>query len=267
MAKQKDDALAKQEQAGAITTNELPDFLKEFQGRQLGTEGVEAADLTMPRVALCQDLTPQRKKQDPKFIPGLDVGMYFNTVSGKIYGEVIYFVPVKFSKAQMYCKPLNEGGGIICQSMNGKTGGKLSPSCETCEHNSWADGKPDCGKLMNFLGLVFENKSCTGEPIDAAVLTFKSTSLKVGKQLNSLIRIANVPSFGKVYEVRSASETRNSNSFYGHKLIPVGFVPQEIFLAAKELYEAYKDRDLQVDEGAGQDDTEGGGTDFETKDF
>jgi hypothetical protein len=251
----------------------VPDFMNEFRGQALGAEDVEKTDLSMPRIALAQDLSPYKKKNDPRFIPELESGEYFNTVSGVIYGKKVYFVPVKFGKSRMLCHPMNEGGGIICQSLNGKTGGKLSPeSCETCSHALWDEGKPDCGLLFNFLGYVFTelpgpNEEIDPSGLDAAVLTFKSTSLKYAKQLNSMIRMANLPSFAKVYELNAVDETKNNNTYAQHKIKPFGFVTKSLFAAGKDLYESMKDKDIKVDD---VDDGEGTGTgadDFNTQEM
>ena len=47
---------------------------RKSDGPPLGLENLERNDMTLPRLGLCQSLTPQRIKSDPKYIAGLEEG-------------------------------------------------------------------------------------------------------------------------------------------------------------------------------------------------
>lgn len=269
MAGKKEDAMAK---TGPSEIEAVPDFLKQFKGQQLGNEDTEKQDVTLPVIKICQDLSPYRKKSDPRFIPGLDSGQFFNNVTGRIYGTKIVVVNIKFGKGRMWCKPMNEGGGIICQSQNGKTGGRLHPdSCETCPHSQWnrseTEVKPECGLLHNHLCLVGATMEEIIEQTDAAVVSMKSTSLKISKGWNSLLRFGDLPRFAKAWELNVVDETKGGGT-YGQFAQPkgLGYVSPEVFTAAKLLYESMKDKDIQVDMSDDDGDVDDG-TSFDSKEL
>jgi hypothetical protein len=153
--KEKEDKLVK---APTTAIEQVPDYVT--QGA-VGTEEVEREDLTLPRIGIAQSLSPQRKKTDARYIPGLDEGQLFNTVTRQIYGEKVQLIPLFFFKQQMKFKDIDEGGGIECISVNGKDGGALHPSdCKTCPHNQFKEGKPPaCDKIMNYASLLGDGGS------------------------------------------------------------------------------------------------------------
>jgi len=67
---------------------EVPDYLRRERGNEAaGFEEHRQGDVVIARMALCQSMTPQRKRDSSKYIEGLDEGMLFNSQSEKIYGE------------------------------------------------------------------------------------------------------------------------------------------------------------------------------------
>ena len=73
--------IAKKEETGIVLSEDRPDFMG---NSQRGSEDVTIDDLTIPRVDIIQDLSPQHKKNKPEYIEGAEVGMLFNTVTGKL---------------------------------------------------------------------------------------------------------------------------------------------------------------------------------------
>jgi hypothetical protein len=242
MAKAKEEqSLAKATPAGEIQQAETPSFLQEFKGQRMGSEDMERNDITLPRLALCQSLTPQKKKTNPNYIPELEDGMFFNTVTGEIYGESLEVVPLFFGKSRIFFEDINKGGGMKCQSLNAKNGGKLHPdSCESCPHAQWEENKPTCGLYYNYVSLVYPR-------MELIVVSMKSTALKVARSWNSMIRLTNLPMFAKVYNISSAEETKNQNTYSQFKIAPKKYVDQEFFAAAKTFFEDLHEKNIEVD--------------------
>ena len=150
---------------GTLATKDRPGYLAKKSERK-GLEQIERADLVLPRLSICQAMSPQRKKSDPLYIKDLEEGDFFNNVTSQIYGAgALRVIPLLFGKSRLYFKPFDEGGGLLCQSMNGKTGGSLNPSCEACPKQSWGEGgeKPACTLLYNYpsvlLPAILEGRS------------------------------------------------------------------------------------------------------------
>ena len=78
-----------------------------------GLEKVSSDDMTIPRLAIIQSGSPQRKKQDDKYIDEADEGMVYNTVSNALYKDTFYVVPCEFEKLFIEWVPRESGGGLV----------------------------------------------------------------------------------------------------------------------------------------------------------
>jgi hypothetical protein len=236
--------LVKPSQSAVANKEEIPEWLQDVKG-QAGLEAMDQGDLVLPRLAIAQTLSPALNKSKPKYIEGLEVGMLYNTVTRRIYGPNVRVVPILFSKMRIKFKPISEGGGIVCQSLNGIDGGILHPSdCATCEHSQFkADGtKPTCYKFMNYASILPD------EDKDLLAVSMKSTAVAIAKQWNSLMRMTGKPAFAKSYVISTVMETRNGNDFYNYKVEPsAGWVPKDIFDFGTELHENLKAQGIRVD--------------------
>src|ERR1035437_4670134 len=106
---------------------EVPEFLRAELGNQAGMENVEQGDLLLPRLGLCQALSPHKRKSHALYIEGLEEGQLFNTVTKEIYGEELEVIMLFFFKNRIKYFPIDDGGGIDCISPNGIDGGRISP--------------------------------------------------------------------------------------------------------------------------------------------
>jgi hypothetical protein len=257
MAKQNEaprGEIVKAGQAGLTQIEAIPDYLKNIPRE--GMEEMDREDFVLPRIAIAQTLSPAINKKKPGFISGLLAGQMYNTVTREIYGEEIHFVAVLFSKSRIYFEDINKGGGIICQSANAINGGHLCPQgCDQCQHSRFVDGEaPDCNKFMNYPGFVIDQKSHDLKGM--AAVSMKSTAITVAKNWNSLIRLANVPTYGKVYRVSVVEDSRDSNDFWNFKVEPIGFTPQKLIDQCKNLYESLKRQGVKVDLSDAADETD-----------
>lgn len=239
----------------------VPDFLRpEIGGSQHGMEDVEQGDLLLPRLGLCQDLSPQKRKSDPSYIEGLQPGMLFNTVTQEIYGDELELILLFFFKNRIKFFPINEGGGIDCISTNGVDGGRISPQgCASCRFSQWGNGAvdddhgndaPECTLYHNYMSGV------EGSPL---AVSYKSTGLKASKQLLASIRITQLPMYAKKYKVTVVEMKDGQNVWFEKRIIPLGFLTQEEFLQHESLFNALKAIDFKVDTTGEQE----GSTDFE----
>ncbi len=236
---------------GVSELAQIPDYLK-HDGPSRGAEDITRDDMVTPRLAIAQANSPQRKKQDPSFIEGLEESSIFNTVTGQIYGTKLTLVPLFFFKQRMM---FDDNNSILCQSFNGIDGGRLHPSdCATCPHaqfkNDEEDARPDCNTLFNYMALLPGG--------ELAALSLKSTGLKAAKQLNAKVRMSKLDMFARVLHVESISMTKKNNQFWGYKLELGEFVPKELYDAASSLFADLRGKNVNLDT-KGLDD-EGGTT-------
>ena len=79
-----------------------------------GLENISNDDITIPRLAVVQAGSPQRKKKDEKYIEGAEEGHIFNTVSNKLYDvEGITVIPCGYRKSYVEWVPRESGGGLV----------------------------------------------------------------------------------------------------------------------------------------------------------
>jgi hypothetical protein len=225
---------------GTLATKDRPGFLAK-QSERKGLEQIERADLVLPRLSICQSMSPQRKKSDPLFIKDLEEGQFFNTVTDQIYGSgALRVIPLLFGKSRLYFKPFDEGGGLLCQSMNGKTGGSLCPTCEACPKQSWGeDGeKPACTLLYNYPSVLLPS-------FELIVVSMKVTSLKAARQWNTLMRFRNADAFAGVYELRAIEAKNTLGTYFVFNVKPSRWANETEYKQATAIYESIQDQQVR----------------------
>jgi hypothetical protein len=232
------------------TAEELPEWLRQEVGHQAGMENVEAGDILIPRLSVCQALSPQKRKSHSSYIEGLQEGQLFNTVTGEIYGEEITIIALYFFKNRIKFNPIDDGGGIDCNSANGIDGGRISPDgCSICKFSTWGNGKKDdedgndaplCTLYHNFM--AFHPAS-----MSPMAVSYKSTGLKVSKQLLSSVRMTRLPMYAKYMKITVTEMTSGNNMWYEKKIVPQGFVEQDLFKQMEAQFKALKEANIRVD--------------------
>lgn len=242
---------------------EIPEWLKGEVGQQHGLENVDQSDLLLPRLGLCQALSPQRRKSDSSYIEGLNEGELFNTVTKEIYGEEIEIVALFFFKNRIKFNPIEEGGGIDCISINGVDGGRICPDgCSACKFSVWGNGEtegdatndsPLCTVYHNFMAFAMKDNS----PV---AMSFKSTGLKVSKQFLASVRLTNMPMYARKYKITVKEMSSGQNHWFEKQINFIGFPTAEEYKNFEHQYKQLKAMNVQVDMSG-----EAGDTSFETE--
>ena len=109
MAFGKKDTAIQKVTGGALTA---PNYMK--TGTKKGAEDISREDLTMPRLALAQKLSPEIDEGNAKFVDGLKFGDAYNTLSGEVYGKDPIEVVIIRAEKPKYIEfnPIEDGGGI-----------------------------------------------------------------------------------------------------------------------------------------------------------
>jgi hypothetical protein len=229
-----------------------PTFLPQHDAR--GTEHLTKDDMQMPRLALAQQMSPELVEGDPKFIDGLKSGQMFNSLTGHIYGKG----PIEFTILRadpprwVEFVPREEGGGVKDPNVPHN-----DPRTQFTTDAAGKSVPPVATMFYDFVVLLLDNM----EPV---ALSFKSTGLKVARQLNSLMKMRNAPCFAGKYKlgttmaknaqgVFSVYTVSNSDIASPHSAVGpdgkllTGWVNEPIFKQAEQLFEAFKDKVLVID--------------------
>jgi hypothetical protein len=234
--------LARTSNGATQTLAEIPDYLKPKPGAaRLGNENVTNDDVIVPRLALCQSNSFERKKGHAKFIEGLEEGQFFNTATKEIYGESLRVINVHYFKSRIRWNGKEIGAGMLCRSDDGLKGvGDPGGVCAACEFSKFNteedDSRPSCMMFMNFPCLVV-SKSGAVDPAGIVIVSFKSLAIKAGKHWNTLVNIRNADRFAGVYKLSAVSDHRASGDSYQPSVENDGWVTQAQLGAAAASYD------------------------------
>lgn len=214
----------------------VPDYLKDDVDARQGSEDVQQNDLLMPRLGLAQALSPQLKKTNEAYIPGLEVGDFFNTATSEIYGKEVTVVPVKYFKQFIEFTPIEQGGGIVAQ-YNDITDVpaedlKFGPNGE----------KPKCTEFKNRLCLLVKDGR-----VDPIVVSTKSSGLKTMKLWNNKILQAGVAAIKQLWKLESVSRSNGQQEWEGFRPVSAGYTPEAIYPAAKEFLASITGKTITLD--------------------
>jgi hypothetical protein len=158
---------------------------QEDQELMFGDMGAE--DLSIPRITVLQGLSPEVSEglgtPGDLFVKGLNQNL------GKAAVEII---PLLRNRSRIRWKAMDEGGGILCQALDGLNGvGDPGGDCQACNFKEWIVKDPKSGKMKPGCDL-FQNVICVLRKEEEWVpmaLSGSRTKLKALKDLNSLLML------------------------------------------------------------------------------
>jgi len=213
-----------------LYSEDRPAFLGDSER---GSDNVTVDDLTIPRIEIIQDLSPQRKKNEAEYIDGAEEGMVYNTVSNALYADAqtsgIMVIPVYFRIEYLVWRDRNKGGGFE---------GSFDTEAEAVAYLESADCEDpnDCEiqKTDQQFSMVLSPEG----KWEAAVISMSKSKLKASRQWNSLINMAGGDRFSRVYRLSTVTVDGQKGAYFNWKASPVGYVTEDAYRKAEELYEA-----------------------------
>ena len=156
----------------------MPAFLQKDVVR--GSEEVGMDDITIPRIGLIQDLSPQIKKTKPEYIEGAEVGMFYNNVTKELYGKDMTIIPVYCKKEWVVWKLRKHGGGFVGAAPTEqeavqllKESGEAADQCEIIDTH------------QHFVLVLGGDGNWT-----EAVISLQKGSSGASRQFNSMVKMA-----------------------------------------------------------------------------
>jgi hypothetical protein len=187
-----------------------------------------ADEMAVPRLKVAQDLTPQVKKSESAYIPGLEAGDIFNTVTEKVWKgrEGIYLVPCAFVVSYTEWVPRSKGGGMVADRSDEENIAGLWQQFRREQD----DGRVRCilenGNELNrtptYFVMIVDPE--TGQ-FEEAVFGLSGSMAKVSKKWNSVIASRRLKrSNGAIftplpcaffYRAATVVQRKDSDSWYG----------------------------------------------------
>lgn len=231
MAK-KDVATVNEENEVSLFGNDRPDYVTDT-GR--GSEGVTTDDMSLPRLSIIQDLSPQRKKSEDAYIDGAEEGMIFNTASNTLFpaGNVVV-IPCFFRAEYAVWKDRKKGGGF---------GGAFS---EEADAERWISEQEDAADWaasythQHFCIMVHPDHTEQKPHLEDVVVSMSRSQLKPSRKWNTMVQSAGGDRFSRAYKLSVIQDKSNKGDFFNWSVKQLGYVPESLFKKAEATYEAVK---------------------------
>jgi hypothetical protein len=193
-----------------------------------GSENVSVEDLTIPRIGIVQDLSPERKKSEPNYIPGAEEGMLFNSVTRKLYTDPLVVIPVYYRREFFLWRPRKQGGGFrgVFQTRASAEAAQASEEEQT--------------EIMETGQQFVLCTSDNGQTWEEAVVSMSSSNFGVSRQWNSDLKLRNCDRFATLYSLTAVQKAGPKGSYYKFHVQFLGWVKEEWYKAAEKVYEAVK---------------------------
>jgi len=238
----KKDALATT-QTTALAQQTLGSAPSYITKSRRGFEDTVQSDITIPRLALAQALSPQVTDGDPARIPDLKPGDLFNSVTQQIYGrEVVVQLLRKMPLRAMEFRSVDDGGGVIDPNVPigdprlvwGTSGDKKAD-------------KPRATLFRDFLAVIIPGR-------EMIALSFKSSGLTAAKNLWGFATMGNRDCFAVKLSISTGVKlVPKPHQIF--KVEPVDWVSEIDFKLGEEAFEAVQTiKATAIDRDPGDDD-------------
>jgi len=212
----------------------------------LGNEGIGRGDIQMPRIGIAQKTSPEIDPTSAnRYIEGLQFTDLFHSTTRKNLGKgPLHFIILRRDDPRwVQFKPLTEGGGIIDKDVRrGDPRTAFGPNGE----------KPVATEFHDYIVLMLTGFD-PAKPLESiAAFSLKSSGIAAAKELNFLITLRGPKLICKgIYSVTTGSKTdkKTSGVYAIYKFANAGWLKPDspIEKLAIEMFEAWKDRAVEID--------------------
>ena len=213
-----------------------------------GLEGIESDMILIPRLKLVQKSSEEIMEFDMK------PGTFCDSVTKEIVGDppkqakdgmTIEIIPVFVSnKTRIFFADFNEGGGILCQAKDGKTGiGKPGGACRNCKLKDWIDEEsPKCTEYINIFVYIPSHDS----PIPL-LANFGKTNMAAGRKLVNFLFMKQTSPWKFKFELSTNYVASEKGDHFVMKIKPAGLPKPEEAETAEGFYSMLSKLKYEID--------------------
>ena len=206
-------------------TAPLPaNMFEDDAAKGLGKIGQE--DLALPFLKILGQLSPEVNKRDGKYVEGAEPGMIFNSVSGDLYDGVkgIDVIPCFYKLEYIEWKDRGEGPGAPVAIYDSSS----DIMSKTKADASYKDRLPN-GNYIEKTASHFV--IITGDSPSTALISMKSTQLKISRKWNSMMSgiklkgkngLYTPASFSHIYKLKTTQMSNDKGTWFGWEVSKVG---------------------------------------------
>jgi hypothetical protein len=221
-------------------------MFEEDAAKGLGAIGQD--DLALPFLKILGQLSPEVNKRDGKYVEGAEPGMIFNSVSGELYDGVkgLDVIPAFYKLEYIEWKDRGEGPGAPVAIYDSSS----DIMSKTKADASYKDRLPN-GNYIEKTASHFV--IITGDSPSTALISMKSTQLKISRKWNSMMSgiklkgkngLYTPASFSHIYKLKTTQMSNDKGTWFGWEVSKVGPVTE------KGLYDQAKGFSDSISKGS-----------------
>ena len=216
-------------------------MFEEDAAKGLGAIGQD--DLALPFLKILGQLSPEVNKRDGKYVEGAEPGMIFNSVSGELYDGVkgLDVIPAFYKLEYIEWKDRGEGPGAPVAIYDSSS----DIMSKTKADANYKDRLPN-GNYIEKTASHFV--IITGDSPATALISMKSTQLKISRKWNSMMSgiklkgkngLYTPASFSHIYKLKTTQMSNDKGTWFGWEVSKVGPITDaSIYQQAKSFSES-----------------------------
>ena len=196
---------------------------------KLGFENVDQESLALPILKLLQNGSGEAQKRNPNYVEGAEPGMFFNTVTRKLYdGEKgIQVIPCHYRLEYQEWADFGTGSGRP-ENIYPASSDILSKTTKDAMGKDRLPNGNYIQKTSQHFVIITDGKSA-----ETALISMYSSQAKVSRKWNSMMMSITKngkdgpytpPPFSHYYKISSVENTGKGNQWYGYNIVKVGEV-------------------------------------------
>ena len=218
-----------------------------------GMDQMGQGDFAMPFLRVLGQLSPEVNERDAKYVEGAKAGMIFNTVTKQAYDGVegVNVIPCGYKREYVEWSDRGEGTSAPV-AIHSVESGIIKEATRGADYK---DRLPNGNYLENTASYFVLT-----EDMQQALITMKSTQLKVSRSWNSMMNSIKLKgkngmftpaAYSHVYNLSTVQQSNDKGTWFGWNVQKIGPVQD------KNLYEAAKQfassvGNVQVKHGEGE---------------
>ena len=224
---------------------------------KLGFENIDQESLALPILKLLQNGSGEAQKRNANYVEGAEPGMFFNTVTRKLYdGEKgIQVIPCHYRLEYQEWADFGTGSGRP-ENIYPASSDILSKTTKDANGKDRLPNGNYIQKTSQHFVIITDGNSA-----ETALISMYSSQAKVSRKWNSMMMSITKngkdgpytpPPFSHYYKISSVENTGKGNQWYGYNIVKVGEVTDaNVYKRAKTFYESCRRGDSSVN-GSGK---------------
>ncbi len=219
---------------------------------KLGFENIDQESLALPILKLLQNGSGEAQKRNANYVEGAEPGMFFNTVTRKLYDgdKGIQVIPCHYRLEYQEWADYGTGSGRP-ENIYPASSDILSKTTKDAMGKDRLPNGNYIQKTSQHFVIITDGKSA-----ETALISMYSSQAKVSRKWNSMMMSITKngkdgpytpPPFSHYYKISSVENTGKGNQWYGYNIVKVGEVSDaNVYKRAKTFYESCRRGDSSV---------------------